>query len=529
MDRFEAMIPGDVRRRNGAHYTPDDLARRIASLAVDEFVRANGRLPRSVCDPTCGAGGFLLAVAEELRLRGVSPSEVLDGVVSGVEIDAGAAAAARWALTEWGREHGIGHVASPEQITVADVSTVVPDVWPNRPPDGFDMVIGNPPFLSQLATDTARSAAEQSTSRDRFGALGPYADAAAVHLAAAVDLLAVGGVAAMVQPVSMLSARDSGPLRSWISERCALPALWISDEHHFDAAVLVCAPVVLRGVESAVTDVHSDSGVITVNSPVGGAWARLAAVAAGVPDVEPLDRPPCAEGNELLSSMMTATAGFRDEFYALGAAIDPDGEGPRLISTGMIDPLWCRWNDGSHRIAGERWARPHVDMTALEQSAPRVAEWARRRLRPKVLVATQTKVVETIVDVAGDMVPLTPVISVEPRSVADLWKVAAVLSAPPNVARLAALQWGSGRSADSLRIPARLLGGLPLPTDDDLWEAAAALIARSDDVPPDPATLVELGRTMTAAYGLPSDHPVLQWWLRRIPPRLGVGSPGESQ
>lgn len=501
-----------------------DLAQSIAAIAVDSFVVANGRLPQSVCDPTCGAGGFLIAVADELRHRGMAPSTILDEVLSGVEIDPAAAAAALESLTAWGAAHGHRAPVDPDRLTVTDSAALSLSEWPQRPPSGFDMVVGNPPFLSQLARDTTRSATEQARLRERFGDVGAYADSAALHLAIGAELLAPGGVAAQVQPVSTLSARDAAPIRAWISERCSMPVLWTSDEHHFDAAVLVCVPVLARGGVGAVTRVYSDTSVIDVTQPVGDSWAQLSAFAAGVPDVDGHKGGPAPDA-ERLSTLATATAGFRDEFYALSAAIDPEdrAESPLLISTGMIDPFSCRWGTGAFRIAGERRERPRVELEALERASPGVAQWARRRLRPKVLVATQTKVIEAIADPDGAMIPLTPVLSVEPHSEDDLWRVAAALSAPPSVARLAALQWGSGRSAQSLRIPARLLIELPLPSGRDEWERVAAMLAEArSEGAHDPGFLIDFGRRMTVAYGLAPDHPVLDWWLRRLPPRLGV-------
>ena len=50
---------------------------------------------------------------------------------------------------------------------------------------------------------------------------------------------------------------------------------------------------------------------------------------------------------------------------------------------------------------------------------------------PKVLVASQTKVIEAVVDEAGRAVPGTPVVSVEPTDPeVDVWHLAALLTSP---------------------------------------------------------------------------------------------------
>ena len=55
-----------------------------------------------------------------------------------------------------------------------------------------------------------------------------------------------------------------------------------------------------------------------------------------------------------------------------------------------------------------------LDVDSLQTDAPAVARWARKRQVPKVLVATQTRVLEAVADLDGQMVPVTPTVSVEP-------------------------------------------------------------------------------------------------------------------
>ena len=61
-------------------------------------------------------------------------------------------------------------------------------------------------------------------------------------------------------------------------------------------------------------------------------------------------------------------------------------------------------------------AAPAVDPSKVE---PAIAGWIAERLVPKVLVASQTKVIEAIVDADGVMIPCTPVVTVEPNDSSD--------------------------------------------------------------------------------------------------------------
>ena len=98
-------------------------------------------------------------------------------------------------------------------------------------------MIGNPPFQSQLATPTARDAVRAAAARRRFGGVAaPYADSATLFLVLGCELAAPGGRVAMIQPESVLSARDAGPARRALRERAALVGLWWAGEPVFDCS-----------------------------------------------------------------------------------------------------------------------------------------------------------------------------------------------------------------------------------------------------------------------------------------------------
>ena len=505
----------DARRRLGAWDTPRHLAGALCALALGEL----GRRPEVVLDPACGTGHLLLAVADLLHADGLSPHQVCERLV-GIDVDPGAVAATRAALASWAERHG----APPQVADAADLRTL--DALDDPLADllgRVDLVVGNPPFLAQTASVTARDADARSRLRNRFGDVGPYADSAALFLLASLDLLRDGGVALMVQPASFLAARDAAAVRSRILERGVLAAIWGSDELHFDAAVHVCAPVVRVGarrpgrVRVAWGGDVRPAGAAPSPEP-GASWGPLLAAPAGIPVVA---GPPATAFH--LESLAATTAGFRDEFYALAAAAREPGEpghdeaAPRLVTVGMIDPARSSWGVRPHRLGGRNVVAPRLDRAALERDAPRVADWVRRRLRPKVLVATQTKVLEAIVDEAGTCVPVTPVVSVEPHDPGDVWRLLAAVSSPPIAARMAAERLGSGRSPGTLRCSAASLARVPLPTDHVAWDRGALLARRvavaDGGIRGD--LLRRLGRTMCEAHGVPADDELLGWWLER--------------
>ncbi len=189
----------------------------------------------------------------------------------------------------------------------------------------------------------------------------------------------------------------------------------------------------------------------------------------------------------------------------------------RLVTSGLIDPLVCHWGHVPASFARRRWEAPIVDVDRLAVGAPAVARWAALRRQPKVLVAAQTKLVEAAVDVHGCWYPSTPTVAVHPDPGA-LWKVAAVLTAPPVSAWLAAKLAGAAMASGRIRLPAREVAQIPCPPDAAAWaegELRARAATEAPDVPSRRSHLLELGRVMAEAYGSPSG--VTEWWAENLP------------
>ncbi len=529
IDAYERSVPAEARRLAGVHYTPTAVAEELCEISF----AALGRVPRSVVDPSCGGGAFLLVVADRLAAEGVAPAEIVTERISGAEIDPAAVSVARRALSEWAAGRGARVGVDEVRVHQGDALLLGSRDWPGRPPGGHDIVIGNPPFLGQLDSRTTRSAARRSLLAQRFPTMGPYTDESALFLAAGLDLVAPGGVVTLVQPQSVLAARDTDGLRESLCRTGDLVALWVHDGMPFpDADVHVCAPVLRRAASPTAAPGATRTEVVwrtrsgarrwQVELGVASRWGELLAPVHGVPLVGEL-------GGAPLRSVATATAGFRDEFYALcdAAAESSDGtagERRRLVTVGMIDPFRLGWGARTYRLGGRQVSAPVLDGDALTGRSPRVAEWVERRSCPKVLVATQTKVLEAVVDPLGDLVPVTPTISVEPlQRSTDVWHLGAALVAPPVAAHAALGHLGSGRSPGALRWSARALLDVPLPIDRQLWTRGAELARLVQQAEPGDsaveAILDEFAVTMTTAHGLPARHPVVEWWSTRRPRR----------
>lgn len=447
------------RRSRGAFYTPPELV----AWVVD---RALGPDVSTVLDPACGTGHFLVAAAR--RLGDVR-------AVHGSDTDAEAVRIARLRLA-----------AEDPSVPAADIAARV------RVVDGltaweaasFDAVVGNPPFLGQLRRRTAGEA----------GGLGAYTDTSAVFLHRALDLVRPGGVIALVQPLSVLAARDAGPVRRAVAERGAVVDLWTSEEAVFAGTpVRTCVPVVRLGA---------------TGGPAADDWGALAAPAFGIPRVH-------LAGDGTVGDLATCTADFRDQYYGLVPHVreaEP-GDVP-LVTSGLIEPARCDWGRRPTRFAKQSYDAPGVDPVGVRGGPLR--DWVDSRLVTKLMVAGQGRVIEAVADAPGEWLPSVPVVSVVPRDPADLWRLLAVTLAPPVVAAAAARYLGTGLTPGSVKLSARQLAALPLPSDGATWDAGAGLAReaqQADDVRR-AALLAKAARAMTAAYGERDDRS-FAWWCAR--------------
>ena len=91
---------------------------------------------------------------------------------------------------------------------------------------------------------------------------------------------------------------------------------------------------------------------------------------------------------------------------------------------------------------------------------------------PKLVVATQTRVVEAAVDAAGTWVPSVPALAVVPHDPDDLWRLAAAVLAPAATAWLAHRSVGTALDRRALKVAEPDLAALPLPVDAAAWDEA---------------------------------------------------------
>lgn len=516
---WEQLLATADRRSQGAHFTPRLVAERVVGLALDDLAEVGGT-PGPAWDPTAGGGAFLLAAARAIEHRfGTDRGQIVSAMFA-TDIDSTALRVCDAALEMWA-----GGVARPT-TRVANSLLDLPDDWP----DNFSLIVGNPPFLGQLTSDTARTPAEQVNLKERFGDLATgYVDHSSLFVELSLRHLGNHSVLGLILPQSFLGAASSEGVRESLARSGLFRTLWVDDANSFAASVEVIAVIAVSGVHNGQAQQPHTRVVVGAAqgqdfpTPDAVSWGSLLARSQGVPAVS--IRPSATR----LGDIASVTAGFRQHFYGIRNAVgeqastgDPlSNRAAPLITSGSIDPFAPQWGAKAIKFAGNRWERPWLYLDRIED--PEVQKWFEARLVPKILVASQTPVIEAVVDADATMVPSVPVITIEPHDPQMVWHVAAAISAPTTCALMIEHAAGTGLSANAIRVRARSLSEIRLPKPGKDWDEGAAAGAAAqaawlaNDTQAHSEALRILGEAMTAAYG--GSDQLTTWWTSRLPGR----------
>lgn len=204
---YTLALPESFRAAHGVYYTPPALSTHLLDMA--EAAGIDWRTAR-VLDPACGGGAFLAPAAERIAaaIDDCLPPLVLQNIAGrlrGMELDPFAAWMSQAFLEITLRD--VSRAAGrpfPQLVTVCDSLNEAP------PADGFDLVIGNPPFGKVKLSEKQRTLYKRSL----FG----HANLYGVFLDLALRWTKPGGVVAFVTPTSFLAGEYFKALRRLLFE-----------------------------------------------------------------------------------------------------------------------------------------------------------------------------------------------------------------------------------------------------------------------------------------------------------------------
>ena len=135
-------------------------------------------------------------------------------------------------------------------------------------------------------------------------------------------------------------------------------------------------------------------------------------------------------------------------------------------------------------------------------------------------MATQTPVIEAVVDPRGELAPGVPVIRLLPHDANEVWMLAAALLAPAT----SAIAWwrhaGAGLSPKAIKLSAKQVAALPLPPNHAAWRTAAVRLREASEARTDEARMRCLERfvaSANSAYAVPNSrrNALSRWWQPR--------------
>ena len=226
------LTENEIRKNQGIHYTPSQLASFVASKIISEgLVRPTAGVV-TACDPAVGDGELLLALAKALAGLGCRNIEL-----NGFDTDAVAVDIARDRLRSHANEVNIACQDFLEHVV--KYYGVQDDMFcMGNSESKYDLVISNPPYVRTqvLGAERAQKIANDFDLKGRVDLYYPF-------ICGIARILKPGGIAGIIVSNRFMTTRSGASVRKRILQDFDVIHIWdLGDTKFFEAAVL---PVVL--------------------------------------------------------------------------------------------------------------------------------------------------------------------------------------------------------------------------------------------------------------------------------------------
>lgn len=218
-------------KATGRFYTPATTARFVTRLAVDTR-------SRTVLDPACGNGVFLVEAAS--RLRSLHCDD--DSALTGIDLDEEACAMALSTVTE--------------TAPLARTRIVNRDFFAVAPKDvgQVELLLGNPPFVRYQAFRGRTRERALKRAADAGVTLSRLSNAWAPFVVHSMSFLTRGGRMGLILPAELLHARYARPVLSWILEQFRRVRILTFDVPLFPSLEVQAIVVLAEGAGSRCDD-----------------------------------------------------------------------------------------------------------------------------------------------------------------------------------------------------------------------------------------------------------------------------------
>jgi adenine-specific DNA-methyltransferase len=260
--QFEILAKKEKRKKGGIYYTPKWVTDYVVKQTINRFIEGHNHneiLNMKIIDPACGSGSFLIRAYDELlsyhaKIEGKSVADlswqerirILTGNIFGVDLDPQAVEIARLNLLiralaqrellpslesniQCGNSLIFGKDEDLERDLGSNFKDFRPFNWEDRFSDvmnsgGFDIVIGNPPYVMELRDN------KEIFRQLRCTPLGrkyyePKMDIFYFFIELGIDLLKPGGYLGFIVQQYWVSRTHASKLRKKIFEETCPVAL----------------------------------------------------------------------------------------------------------------------------------------------------------------------------------------------------------------------------------------------------------------------------------------------------------------
>jgi hypothetical protein len=228
------------------------------------------------------------------------------------------------------------------------------------------------------------------------------------------------------------------------------------------AAAYTCLVVLGGDTVCSISDDESPRGAAWRRGTISHSnwWRSVQSVLGRIEDLPPGDFVPLKERFEVSASM---TAG---DAYAIKRWLSDDsaGTGPKLVTTGLIDPFACKWGRADCRYLGSTYARPRIAADA-DLSPSLAARLRKAATRPKLLMAGLCNRFEAFLDRRGEYLGAVSTYSIfhPGNEAAALEELCTWLNSPHASALLRAELGAASVGGGFMTIKKKTLQELPIP------------------------------------------------------------------
>jgi tRNA1(Val) A37 N6-methylase TrmN6 len=376
----QPVLAREDRRATGVYYTPPEIARLIAERSLRELrsPHPSGRRGGGsegeklrILDPACGAGELLLAARDALGSR--------THELCGIDIDPIAVNQARQRVSLSG--------SAAEQVRLADA--LEGDAFPLA---SFDIVIGNPPYVSIRELARQRSRADIQRLKERFRTARGNFDLYVLFIERALEWLRPGGRCGLIVPNKWATLDYARACRELLLEQATIEEVIDLSEHRVFRQASVYPHVLIFSKQPAVVG-HEiavrDGGFIRQSSLSADAFAFEGSFAIE----SQVATQPLGE----FATLQCGTPGYAAAKIGglLQEAEDADSPALPFITSGNIDRYRVR--PGNVRYMNRVWREPRLPVDAAALSARQKKLFS----SPKIVIAGMSRRIEAAWDAEG--------------------------------------------------------------------------------------------------------------------------------